>query len=275
MNHGRSSGYPLPKKYRLWPHLLPFLTPSTLRSLWRGEPRSLSADVARIMRRLRLAFRLENLDYIPRHGSFVVVVNHYCRPGLGAWWMGLLVTHALAQRRRDEVRWVMTREWFYTHPLRRRIETPLTRWAFAKLSKAYGFILMPPMPPRPDEQWGRAVAVYRTLRLLDREEAIVALAPEGRASGDGRLVELPPGAGRFLLRLGRTGVPFLPAGVAEREGILTLLFGPPFHLQPPSGLSRPEEDRWAGLRVMVAIGRLLPPELWGPYAQELRREEGH
>ena len=82
--------------------------------------------------------------------------------------------------------------------------------------------------------------------------------------------------GSFLLLLSSHGLPILPAGAFEEEGRLTVSFGPPFHVDVPRGASRAEKERLASQQVMVAIGRLLPEELWGVYAaaiQEALAEE--
>ena len=62
------------------------------------------------------------------------------------------------------------------------------------------------------------------------------------------------------------GLPILPAGAFEEEGRLTVSFGPPFSHRRPRSASRAEKERLASQQVMVAIGRLLPQELWGVYA---------
>ena len=64
----------------------------------------------------------------------------------------------------------MTAAWTFPNSwLKRRFVTPLTRRAFARAAQVYDFILMPPMPPTPEEMAGRAAGVLRTLRLARRE----------------------------------------------------------------------------------------------------------
>ncbi|MFQ6058896.1 MAG: lysophospholipid acyltransferase family protein [Anaerolineae bacterium] len=249
--------YPIPPSFAL----------PALWSVLRGQRRSLSADAARLLAGASPPPQIENPQHIPPEGPLIVVANHYCRPGLGVWWSALLISHAVAQR--GEVRWVMTSEWIYPDPLRRWLVTPATRWLFARIARAYGLVSMPPMPPDPRRMHERARAVRQAVALVapgkSRRWEIIGLRPEGRESGDGCLIEPPPGVGRFLLLLTRAGMPILPVGVFEREGVLTASFGEPFRLAAQPGLSKGEQDQRVRDRVMVAIGELLPPRLWGVY----------
>jgi hypothetical protein len=245
--------------------------------LWdviRGKGRSFGADAARLLSILRPQPKVEHTDLIPPVGPFVVVMNHYCRPGLGVWWGVFLVGQAIAHRRMEpgEVRWIMTSGWTYQDPVRSRLVTPFTRRLFHRIARSYGFVPMPPMPPDPLQVGERAQAVRRALPLA-HGGAMIGLAPEGRDSGDGGLIEPPAGVGRFLLLLAKAGLPILPAGVAERNGTLTAFFGKPFTLKAQPGLDKRQQDRRAGETVMVAIGKLLPPELWGVYRKQIGAED--
>jgi hypothetical protein len=75
-----------------------------------------------------------------------------------------------------------------------------------------------------------------------------------------------PGVGSFLLSLSNRGIPILPVGIFEEEGGLIASFGPPFSIQIARSVEKGERERLASQQVMVAIGRLLPPQLWGVYA---------
>lgn len=204
-------------------------------------------------------------EHIPRCGPCLVACNHYSRPGFAAWWLALAVTAAVAAHRAPdadpEVHWVMTAAWTYPEGTwRRRVLTPLTRWAFRRVAQVYGFVPMPPMPPDPGEVEARALGVLRTVRLarrLAQEGGMVGLAPEGRDVSEG-LGQPPEGAGEFIALLVRAGLSVLPVGVAEAGGRLCVSFGPPFVPQIPP--DRAERDRVVARQVMGAIAQQLP---WG------------
>jgi hypothetical protein len=195
-----------------------------------------------------------------------VVCNHYSRPALGAWWTVLAIAAAVAARRTPdadpEIHWVMTAAWTFPESAwRRRVLTPLTRWAFARAAHVYGFVTMPPMPPDPREVEQRALAVLRTVRLARRaalEGGMVGLAPEGQ-DFPGGLGQPPEGAGEFTALLVKTGLPVLPVGVSEPEGRLRVSFGPLFVPDIPP--ERARRDRMVSRQVMTAIALQLPADL--------------
>jgi hypothetical protein len=86
----------------------------------------------------------------------------------------------------------------------------------------------------------------------------------------GTLVQPPPGSGAFLASIAGHAVPLQPVGVWEEDdGTLVIRFGEPFLLDLSAGLPRAERDRAASDRVMMAIGRLLPPQYRGVYADAI------
>ena len=257
----------------VWGALSPVFVLALLWDVLRGRSRSFEADAASLLRILRPQPQVEHASCIPPEGPFVVVLNHYCRQGLGAWWGVFLIGQAIACQRMEsgEVRWVMTNGWTYQDPIRSRLLTPLTRWLFRKIARSYGFISMPPMPPDPLQIEERAQAVRKALSLAHKG-AMIGLAPEGRDSSDGSLIEPPAGTGRFLLLLAKAGLCILPAGAAEKDGTLTVSFGAPFILKTQPSLEKRQRDLRAGETVMVAIGGLLPPALWGIYREQIRAE---
>ncbi len=257
----------------VWRALSPVFAFGLSWNVLRGRRRSFAADAARLLCILRPQPRVENANLIPPEGPFVVVMNHYCRQGLGAWWGVFLIDQAIARRRTEpaEVRWIMTNGWTYQDPVRSRLVTPLTHWLFRRIARSYGFIPMPPMPPHPLQLEERAQAVRKALSLA-HGGAMIGLAPEGRDSSDGGLIDPPARAGRFLLLLAKAGLRILPVGVAEKNGTLTVSFGEPFNLEDRPGLGKRGRDRSADETVMVAIGKLLPPELWGTYREQIGAE---
>jgi hypothetical protein len=193
-----------------------------------------------------------------------VTCNHYTRPGFGAWWIALAVSAAVASHRAPDadpdVHWVMTAAWtFPKSRWRRRVLTPITRWAFARAARVYGFVTMPPMPPDPGEVEARAMAVLRTVRLARQaaeQGGMVGLAPEGMDTPGEGVGQPPQGVGSFITLLVGAGLPVLPVGVTEDDGRLRVSFGPAFCPEIPA--RGRERDSTVAQQVMAAIARQLP-----------------
>jgi 1-acyl-sn-glycerol-3-phosphate acyltransferase len=202
-------------------------------------------------------------EHVPAHGPCLVVCNHYTRPGLGAWWLVLAISDAVARNRHlpadPQIHWVMTAAWtFPTSSWRHRVLMPLTCLAFERVARTYGFVTMPPMPPDPSQVEARALAVLRTVRLarqLAANGGMLGLAPEGQDTPGG-LGQPPDGAGEFIALLVQEGLPVLPVGVSETATRLRVSFGPPFvpHVPP----RRSGQDRVVARQVMDAIAQQLP-----------------
>jgi 1-acyl-sn-glycerol-3-phosphate acyltransferase len=225
--------------------------------------RSFARDAQAAMAGLRPPLEVLGGEHVPSREPALIVCNHYYRTGFPTWWLALGIAAAVAARRApgadSEVRWVMTAGWTYpASPWRRRVLTPLTRWAFDRAARVYGFVTMPPMPPDPREVEARAAAVLRAVRLARRaaqEGGLMGLSPEGQDFSGG-LGQPPPGAGEFIALLVGAGLPVLPVGVAELDGRLRTSFGPLF--VPDISARRAERDRSVAEQVMDAIARQLP-----------------
>lgn len=232
--------YPLP-----WP-ILPALTWALLS----GQQRSFAADARRSLKALSSPPKVIG---VPASERCLLVVNHYARPGFQAWWIGLTLSAVVPA----EVHWVVTSAWRYPDLWRRITITPLSRWVLRRLAHIYGFTLMPPMPPHPQEAAQRAMAVRRLLRYVQAHpQALIGLAPEG---GDfappGQVAELPCGVGRLVLHLTEWGLRVQAVGLFEENG-LCLRFGLPFTLPPPPQRSADERDAWVRQRLrqeMLAV----------------------
>ena len=250
------------------------------KSLLLGQQRSFALDAQRLVEGIAPKPCLENADRIPLSGAFVVVANHYYKPGYTAWWGMALIAAAIARVRPtdSDVTWLMANRWTYPDWLRSHLVTPLTHWLFTRMARTWGFVSMPPMPPRPQYVAEGARAVRQILSLLasapDGHKPCIGFAPEGYDSPDGSLMEPPPGVGRLLLHLDKHGLPLLPVGVAEVDGVLTARFGQPFQLQVATNLDRTALDRLASAQAMTAIGAQLPRELWGAYRAQIEAAVG-
>jgi 1-acyl-sn-glycerol-3-phosphate acyltransferase len=244
----------------------PLITPTTLGlavSALLGRRRSFQADARALAERLRPPLQVEGGEHIPADGPRLITVNHYSRPGFPSWWVALGVSAALPV----EVHWIMTSAWVFPgRPLKNYTLAPLTRWAFGRLARAYGFTRMPPMPPSLQEVGARARAVRQALAFARQApHAVIGLAPEGGDAPEHVLAPPPAGAGRFMLHLAGLGLPVTPAGLFEAGGALHVRFGPCYRLSLPPGLPKEAADRQAGQVVMRGIARLLPEDLRGEY----------
>ncbi len=228
-----------------------------------GRRREVGADAAGVLARAGLSYRIIGQEHIPGAGPFALIANHYERPGLKVFWGGMVLTAAVWERRRRSPRWLMTSEWydFRLGPL--PVPVPVFRWLFRRLAQVYGLVIVPRARER---AMGRAAALRAVLEAVEQGE-VIALFPEG--IGTGALIRPPEGVGLLLLSLAQRGVPIVPAGLYEEEGVLVARLGPAVALHPP------EEEKgrrfaWARDRAMMAIGRLLPSGLWGEYALDLQ-----
>jgi hypothetical protein len=227
-------------------------------ALQRG-PRSFRRDARLLVDRLSPPLRVDGAFPNVERGSWLVVVNHYTRPGFRAWWITMAISATLPR----EVGWVTTSTLTFPDRLRASTITPASRWFLRHVAKLYGFVAMPPMPPRPFEVQARAAAVRRALRRAAEPDALLGLAPEGGDMPGGVLTPPPSGSGRFLSHLARHGLRFLPVGAFEDERRLCLHFGTPFDL--PRRLPEPLDES-ASYVVMSAIAACLPERLRGTYA---------
>jgi len=240
--------------------------------------RSFARDARWAVEGLHPPLSVLGAEHVPARGPCLVACNHYSRPGLDAWWVALAISAAVADRRASadaspsagdpEIHWVMTAAWTFPESAWKRCAlTPVTRWAFARVARVYGFVPMPPMPPDPDEVEARAAAVLRTVRLARQiapRGGMVGLAPEGRdvAGGFG---EMPPGVGTFVALLAQAGLPVLPVGVGERPrsnrpGRLCVSCGPLF--DPDLSVERERRDEAVAAQVRHAIARQLERIHW-------------
>ncbi len=250
----------MPPQYRIPRRLLLQL----LEAIWRSQPRSFTQDACRCIEALKPPLKVYNPEFIPHAGPLLVTVNHYSRPGFRAWWFALGISACLPY----EVHWTVTSAWTYPDRLRSTTITPASRWVLQKISGAYGFTTMPPMPPDPAEARLRAQAVRHVLAYArGAKSPVIGLAPEGRDFEGGRLGSPPAGTGRFLLHLAALGLAVLPVGAFEQGDAFCLRFGPLYRLVCPDGLAPDGRDQYASRVVMSHIAGLLPMELRGEFQE--------
>jgi len=238
-------------------------------SVLTGRRRSFSADTRWLLGRLPIPPRIAGEEHIPAQGPFVVVANHYQRPGLWVAWGVCLVSMAVAPRRLEspEMRWVMAGEW-RARPLGPLPwPAPFLRWLFRRVAATYGHIVV---PAADFMLAGRARAARAMLRALrppagEGTPAPLGLLPEGRNSPDRSLQRPDRSIGRLLLHLCHGDIPVLPAAIREVEGALTVTFGPPVSLEPFQAAGDEAADTVLD-EVMLAVARLLPSSMHGAYA---------
>jgi len=148
---------------------------------------------------------------------------------------------------------MMTAAWTFLGPLE-----PITRWLFPRLARVYGFTTTPPMPPESRDVEARARAVRQVLQVARSQNAMIAIAPEGRDHPGGIIGTPPPGAGRFICLLNKYCQRIVPIAVFEDGGKLYCNFGPAFNLDISPVWCSDERDRQVSQQVMQSIARQLP-----------------
>lgn len=241
--------------------LLPFAFDLLLR-----RHRSFAHDSALVMANSPFPRRAEGFERLPDDSSFVLVMNHFNRSGLNVYHAAMAVSAEVAERRpgRPELSWLLTSEWYGRRIGPIKIPVAVTRWVFARAALVYDLVVL---PRRPELVMARASSLRRILSALGGRP--VGITPEG--AGSGVLIEPPPGNGLFLATLSRHGYPLYPLAVFEEGSTLVLRIGEPFRLSLDHGMSREEADRRAREESMTAVGRLLPREYWGVYADAVER----
>jgi 1-acyl-sn-glycerol-3-phosphate acyltransferase len=253
-------GYHYGPRYRITPAIVLRAAAYVLA----GRRRLLSHDASIVVRAMPRHPISRDAGLIPLEGRFVVVGNHYERPGLWMAWPAMLVSYTVAQVTGREVRWIAIQEWeafsLWGIPIPRGWIRRLFRRAFA----TYGIIAMaPPDAPRSS----RAASIRSAVEELRGGETL-GLMPEGTVGTTPELLEAREGAGSFLLLLAASSARLLPVGIYEEGESLVAQFGEPFELKPPPQLSREAGDSWARDETMKAIRNLLPPQLWGAYRDD-------
>jgi hypothetical protein len=240
--------------------------------LFKGR-RRLSDDARRLHERL-LHTHYEGLEHIPAQGPLGVVINHYSNPTHHVTWTVLAVSYGITSRRdptltepEREVAWLTQNQW-PREVNGQRQHDPWTHWVFSRLERVYNLV---PHSPLTGDVAGRAASLHEILRRATGRAPgqagrpqPVALAPEGGRNAPQLLVPWP-GVGTMLGLLSAAGVPLLPCGISEPDGVHTVRYGPPFHLDPLRHLARDERDAAWAATTMRHLAAQLPPAMRGPY----------
>jgi hypothetical protein len=206
--------------------------------------------------------RIKGKEYTTTSAPVMYLMNHYCRPGFQVWMLAMGISATIPA----DVNWIMTGAWTDDGTIGGKIRAWISPRIFPRLGNVYGFINMPPMPPRKHEVLVRASAVKKIIHIARQNpHTILAISPEGQDSWDGKLMRPHPGVGRLLTLLQQLGYSFIPVGLFEDGNYLSITFGHPFNLVYAPGLSPQERDCKVAEIVMFAIANLLPIELQGEY----------
>jgi 1-acyl-sn-glycerol-3-phosphate acyltransferase len=229
----------------------------------RGRPRSLAADGMRAFRHAPAPPILRGADNVPEQGPFVLVANHYERPGLWMAWPAVYLSNAVRQRTGSDLHWVAIEEWESFRIRGMPIPPWATRLVFRRAYSTYGIVAMPPLG---SSAAARAAAMRSAVHVI-KSGGVIGLMPEATVGPTPELLEAREGVGEFLLLLANAGGCILPVGLFEESARLVARFGKVIELSVPHDVSKQDRDRWVRRRVMCAIRDLLPPALWGVYKE--------
>lgn len=201
----------------------------------------------RLAFRILLDYRVRGLEKVPREGSLIVAINH-------ASFIDPLMIGAFVPRHVT----MMGKVELFRKPI------------FGLLVRLYGAF-----PVRRGE--GDLQAVRRSLEVLQAGRALL-LAPEGTRSKDGTLQRGKEGTALVALRTGATIVPvavwgpkYLWKNLARLHRTKAeLVVGEPFRLESPTARPRREELQELTDEIMRRIAVLMPRELRGAYAGQVR-----
>jgi hypothetical protein len=226
--------------------------------------RDAGRDGCTLLERVRPVPRVLGSEWIPARDPFVLVMNHYERPGLRVWWPALLVSCALRRARGEEpaVRWLIADRFYGVRAGPVRLPDALPALLLRLIAVRYGLILVPREAARTGGRARSVLEAARALRKGGPQARPVGITPEGERAHGRVLGEPSANAGFAIALLSGGETPVLPVGVYEdAAGALVARFGAPW--VPGANGSRSREAFTAD--VMGRIAALLPSELRGPY----------
>ncbi|HLO15721.1 MAG TPA: hypothetical protein VK206_12885 [Anaerolineales bacterium] len=225
--------------------------------------RDFRKDATACIEHLKPPLQVLGKENIPQQETCVLTVNHYHRIGFGAQWFALAIAAVVPA----DVHWIMTGEFTYPGKWYKLFGAIGSRILLKRIAHIYGFITMPPMPPRSKDVEARAASVRAVLEYVRHtKDTVLGLAPEGHDPPSGVLTRPATGVGRFGLLLSKAGLIFIPVGAYEADGVFHLHFGERYPLDVKSNLSADEKDDCAARIIMENIAHLLPSHLRGEFA---------
>lgn len=205
--------YPIP-----WKQVL-----ALTRHIWEESLAPMGRLYAETAGRIAPVPEISGAEHLPDQPRFLLVANHYQRPGLWIAHPAAVISDVVRRRYSlpdPPVRWVVTANW-----PRWRLG-PWTSpspgdWLLPRVATAVGCY---PVPfPGSDPK-----RTARSLRRLLREAPIcpcpIGLFPEGVAGQAGRPAPPLPGIDRLIHRLASTGLPAVPVRIDEASDCLRVRF---------------------------------------------------
>jgi 1-acyl-sn-glycerol-3-phosphate acyltransferase len=238
-----------------------------------GRRRSLSADVHAAFKMVGTLPHIKDAGHVPKHGPFLMVMNHFHREDIPSWWMAMAVMQAIAEQRAGyacgELRMVIASQWTYDG-LRKLVAEPMSQFLIGRVIRVYHGLPMVPTALGQSASVQRAQTlrnIIEATREAARSETPIGLAPEGGDTPGGVMIRPPAGAGRFMQLLSSSGIPFLPAGAWADGDQIHVKFGEPFQLNGMEKLRKDAREEAVVQWVMGRIAVLVPERLRGPFGE--------
>lgn len=171
---------------------------------------------AQVVARMHPPPEFRGLEKMPRDGRFLVIANHYQRPGLWILHSASAVTQAIRAvigPGNPPVHWVVTANW---PPIR------IGPWRVA----SPGDILLPkvahalhcfPVSFARHNPGFTASSIRRLLKAAPNLERPIGIFPEGVAGAAGQLTKPLPGVERLIVKLAR---PVVPVAISESDRLI-------------------------------------------------------
>ncbi|HJM76130.1 MAG TPA: hypothetical protein QGI71_09795 [Dehalococcoidia bacterium] len=209
--------------------------------------------------------RLESARQLPAEGPYILVLNHYERPGMRMWWTVLIATLLISKQvRAGRLRWFSTDRFRGWSPFGVTVMPgAVVRWFLRRVGRTYNLLLVDP-----SNALERSGTIREAYRALHRDRQPIGLAPEaGNAPGLAReLIEAVPQSGAVIAWLAIGEVPVIPLAIWEDGGRLRARAGAPYVLGRPGPTLGARGHVTLTARVMGSVASLMPPELRGAYA---------
>lgn len=193
--------------------------------IWHGTQMSVHQFTSEIVSRIHPTPLIEGCENLPSNPRFVLVANHYQRPGLWIAHSASIITQAIRSHYGLDdppMRWVVTANWPPWKVGPWRIPSP-GDWLLPRVAKALSCY---PVAFAGTNPRSTARLLRRLLRDAITIDRPIALFPEGTAGVAGQWSPALPGVGRLLHQLAKLGLPVQPVAISEQDRFI-IRFAPP------------------------------------------------